>query len=256
MIANYHTHTWRCNHARGTEVEYVENAIRNGIKILGFSDHTPYLFPGEYYSGFRMAPSQMAGYVRTINGLREEYQDRIKIYLGLETEYYPDLFPKYMEFVREYPVEYMILGQHYLGNETDDAYSGEKTEDEGRLARYCHQCMEAMNTGLFTYFAHPDLIHFTGDKKVYKEHMRELCREANSCHMPIELNLLGMEERRHYPNPRFWEVAAEENCLVVLGRDAHDPKAFDRVKQEKKALKIVKKLGLDLVDTVELCPVR
>lgn len=41
MIANYHTHTWRCNHAVGTEREYVERAIEGGLKILGFSDHTP-----------------------------------------------------------------------------------------------------------------------------------------------------------------------------------------------------------------------
>ena len=27
MIANYHTHTWRCKHAVGTEREYVEQAI-------------------------------------------------------------------------------------------------------------------------------------------------------------------------------------------------------------------------------------
>ena len=43
MIANYHTHTWRCRHADGTEREYVETAIEAGFKILGFSDHTPQL---------------------------------------------------------------------------------------------------------------------------------------------------------------------------------------------------------------------
>lgn len=37
MIANYHTHTWRCRHADGTEREYVERAIEGGLKILGFS---------------------------------------------------------------------------------------------------------------------------------------------------------------------------------------------------------------------------
>ena len=34
MIANYHTHTWRCRHADGTEREYVEKAINAGLKIL------------------------------------------------------------------------------------------------------------------------------------------------------------------------------------------------------------------------------
>lgn len=36
MIANYHTHTWRCRHADGTEREYVERTIEGGLKILGF----------------------------------------------------------------------------------------------------------------------------------------------------------------------------------------------------------------------------
>ena len=50
MIANYHTHTWRCRHADGTEREYVERAIEGGLKILGFSDHSPYPFPDGYDS--------------------------------------------------------------------------------------------------------------------------------------------------------------------------------------------------------------
>lgn len=255
MIANYHTHTWRCNHAVGMETEYVDNAIANGIEILGFSDHSPYFFDGEYYSRFRMARTQLPGYVRTILELRERYRDKVQIHLGLETEYYPRHFPELLELLQDYPMEYMILGQHYLGNETDDSYSGEKTEDEEKLSRYCHQCMDAMNTGRFTYLAHPDLIHYVGDKKIYKKYMRELCREANSCRMPLEINLLGLAERKHYPNPLLWEVAAEENCQVVLGRDAHDPAAFSGIKQEKKALKMVKKLGLNLLEKVELRPV-
>ena len=36
MTANYHTHTWRCKHAVGTEQEYIENAIAHGLKILDF----------------------------------------------------------------------------------------------------------------------------------------------------------------------------------------------------------------------------
>ena len=85
--------------------------------------------------------------------------------------------------------------------------------------------------------------------------MREVCREANSCHMPVEINLLGLADKRHYPNPLFWEVAAEENCLAILGRDAHAPDAFDNTKAEKKALKMVRKLGIDLLDAAELKPI-
>ena len=41
LTANYHTHTYRCQHAGGTEREYIEKAIEVGIKKLGFSDHVP-----------------------------------------------------------------------------------------------------------------------------------------------------------------------------------------------------------------------
>ena len=54
MIANYHTHTWRCNHATGQEEEYVLTAVEQGFQILGFSDHAPYLFPEGYHSWVRM----------------------------------------------------------------------------------------------------------------------------------------------------------------------------------------------------------
>lgn len=255
MIANYHTHTWRCNHAVGTETDYIEAALENGIRILGFSDHTPYFFPGHYYSRFRMSPEQMPGYVRTILSLKEKYQGKIELHLGLETEFYPHQFPELLAFLRDMPVEYMILGQHFLGDEIDEFYSGDKTDDVRLLSRYTHQCMAAMNSGQFTYLAHPDLFHFVGDKKAYRQFARELCREANSCHMPLEINLLGMADKRHYPNPKFWEVAAEENCRVILGRDAHNPKAFYQEKAEKKALRMVGKLGLDLQETLHLRPI-
>ena len=44
MIANYHTHTARCGHARGEDRDYAEAALRAGIGTLGFSDHTPYYY--------------------------------------------------------------------------------------------------------------------------------------------------------------------------------------------------------------------
>lgn len=46
---NIHTHTVRCNHAVGTDEEYVTAAINNGLKLLGFSDHVPFNFPVDTY---------------------------------------------------------------------------------------------------------------------------------------------------------------------------------------------------------------
>ena len=250
MIANYHTHTHRCNHAIGREEEYVKEALKAGFEILGWADHTPYLFPNGYYSNFRMRPVQLPGYIKTIQELRDKYP--IEMPIGLETEYYPRHFGELMEFLREHPIDYLILGQHFIGNEYDAPYSGLVTDDKEVVRQYCRQSMEAMNTGLFTYFAHPDLIHYKDDWKFYMDTVRPMCAEAKQCGLPLEINLLGIREGRHYPNRFFWEVAAEEGCQVILGCDAHNPQAVNDPKAEREALALAKELGLTVLPKVEL----
>ena len=88
---------------------------------------------------------------------RQEYEKDIEIHLGLEVEYYPKYFRELLHITGQYPIEYFLLAQHFLGNEIDDVYSGDETRDPKLLERYCLQCREAMMTGCFTYFAHPDL---------------------------------------------------------------------------------------------------
>lgn len=252
MIANYHTHTWRCNHAQGSEEEYVQAAIQRGLKTLGFADHAPYCFPDGYYSTFRMKPEQTADYTSVILGLRDRYRDQIDIHVGVEMEYYPAYFDDTVSMLRDNGVEYLILGQHFMGNEIGELPSSTPTEDEARLSRYCHQLMDAINTGKFSYLAHPDMFRFVGDPTVYRKHIRALCREANACGLPLEINLLGLSEDRHYPNPLFWQIAAEEGSKAVLGCDAHKAAALLDTATETRALEMAARLGLQVVETVLL----
>lgn len=252
MIANYHTHTWRCNHATGREEDYVRNAIERKFELLGFSDHTPYIFSGDYYSHFRMRMDQFSDYCNTVRLLQKKYADQIQIPLGVELEYYPAFFPKLLPILRDSGIEYMLLGQHFVGNEIGEHYSGSPTAEESILKRYCHQAMDAMQSGLFTYFAHPDLINFRGDEKTYRENMRRLCIEAKSCGIPLEINMLGKWSGRQYPNHRFWELAAEEGCNVILGCDAHAPEHLLKQETEQQLLDMVQALGLHLLEKTEL----
>ena len=237
MIANYHTHTPRCKHAQGKEEEYVRCAIHAGLQTLGFSDHTPYPFPPNYTSGFRMAVEELPGYADAVRTVQKQFSDQIDIHLGVEAEFYPNYFADMVSLLKDNGVEYMILGQHLLGNEVGESYLG-IPHDESGLERYCDQSIEAMYTGLFTYFAHPDLIHYQDDWKFYQETVRPMCAEAKSCGVPLEINLLGIREGRHYPNRYFWEMAAEEGCDVILGCDAHAPLAMLDTDTESRALEL------------------
>ena len=252
MIANYHTHTPRCRHAQGAETEYVENAVRRGLKIFGFSDHTPQFFPGDYYSFMRMYPDELPGYCQTVRQLQKSYQGKLEIPLGLEAEYYPAIWGELLPRLQDAGIDYLILGQHWLDNEENAYGSGRATEDEKLLEKYCRQVMDALQTGVFTYIAHPDLFNFVGSRNAYRRHMRALCRMAKDTATPLELNLLGVYYSKHYPNPHFWELVAEEGCQVVLGMDAHNPEQVAVLWPEEKALEEIRHYGLALLDTVPL----
>lgn len=249
MIVNLHTHTARCRHAVGAEEAYVLRAIEGGLQTLGFSDHTPFWFPGDYYSTMRMFPEELTEYVSDVRRLQEKYASRLNIRLGLEVEYYPALVPEVLARAKDMGIEYFLLGQHWCGNEMDEPYNGRPTAEEYHLEKYCNQVIDAMHTGLFTYLAHPDLLYFVGEDHIYQHHMRRLCRAAKECDMPLEINLLGLRENRQYPRQLFWELAAEEGCTVVLGSDAHRPQDVVDSITEEKAMTIIRQLALNYLET-------
>lgn len=254
MIANYHTHTSRCGHASGEDREYVEQALEAGLQILGFSDHSPY----DYFDSqpqnrpMRMKPEELPDYAGSIRALAGEFGDRLQILLGVEAEYYPKYFPRLLELLRENGVQYMILGQHSVGNGIGEPYCGHAFTDPAFLDRYVSQCVEALDTGLFTCFAHPDLIYFDGSPEIYTSQMRRLCRAALRTDTPLEINLLGYRGERNYPDELFWKLAAEEGCTAVLGCDAHRPGDLLNTACEERARQMAERLGLPLLETLPL----
>ena len=238
MIANYHTHTARCGHAGGEDREYVEAAIKAGFKTLGFSEHAPMHFPTDIPENnlrrllsMRMKTHEMDGYIESVLSLREEYKNDIDILVGFEAEYFEPFFDEFIEYISDYPIDYLILGQHF-GTPYDEnmIHNGVQTSKEQILKDYVDTVVKGISTGKFSYVAHPDLMFgkYPEFDDTAKYLSRELCREANRLHIPLEYNLYGVlkgapEGCLGYPYQGFWEIAAEENCTTVIGVDAHKP---------------------------------
>ncbi len=234
MIANYHTHTPRCHHATGDEREYIENAVAAGMKILGFSDHSPQFFDGGHVSGIRMTPKEAEGYVSKLRALADEYRDEITVKIGFEAEYFPAIFPRLQRFCRDYGVDYLIMGQHCLIDEAADFWVGAPRADRKSLTFYTDQVIEGLSTGSFTYMAHPDMYHYTGDEDWFRHETERLCRFAKKASIPLEVNMLGFGDHRHYPTERFFRAAGEIGCDLIVGCDAHRPEVLlDRTMQEE-----------------------
>lgn len=256
LTESYHTHTSRCKHALGAEEDYIRVAIERGVLRLGFSDHTPYPCAPNYVSPVRMTMSETAEYFDTLLTLREKYREKIDILIGFETEYYPAFFDALTDFYRRFPVDYLILGQHRIGSESlpgdKDCFSPHDSYAEYR--QYTDQVIDGIKTGLFTYVAHPDCFHFTGDPALYRKEAERIVLCAKAAGLPLEINLQGFTLGRRYPDPMFWEVAAEVGCTAVLGCDAHTPNRVAVPGEVELGVRFAKRFGIPLLNEIELRP--
>ena len=57
FTANWHTHNFRCRHARGDFADYARAAVGAGVAVLGVSDHCP--TPDDRDIGVRMFHSDL-----------------------------------------------------------------------------------------------------------------------------------------------------------------------------------------------------
>jgi len=249
MKVNLHTHTYRCNHAHGTDEEFVLAAIDAGYTKLGFSDHNPFPYDNGYYNKQKMLPDMLDSYIADIRLLQEKYKDQIEILVGLECDSATRFFPYLQEISGK--LDYMILGGHGDWS-IGELYSG-RLDKKWQLHKYFATTVEGMETGMFLYLAHPDLM--LGSYREFDDTAqwlsRELCREANRLGLPLEYNMYGLQKTAKpgtlgYPYTPFWEIAAEENVQAVIGVDAHRPENF-KTSDVEAARKLLEGLGLTVL---------
>lgn len=259
MKTNYHTHTTRCMHAKGTDEEFVLSAIKGGYDVLGFSDHTPWKYRSDFVAGMRMLPSELPDYIESISSLRKKYHDKIQIKIGLECEYFPDYLYWLKEQIKQYHIDYAIFGNHYYHTDEKFPYFGSHTRNRDMLDLYEESAIEGMESGLFCYLAHPDL--FMRSYPKFDHHCttisRHICRAAARLHIPLEYNIgrwyFGETEengRLTYPTPAFWKIAANEGCTAIIGLDAHDHRELLNPISYLKAQQDLKAYGIPVITTL------
>lgn len=243
-----HTHTTRCKHAKGEDREYVEAAIEAGFDVIGFSDHTPYVFDGDYVSPIRMTFGELEDYVSSIERLKREYQKDIAIYCGLEVEYLPKHFGETMEIIDRYPLDYMLLSQHYFDDEIGWIHAQMDWREEKDIKLYVDRIIEGLQTERFLYVAHPDIIKFVGEPEIYRKHMTRLAVELKKRNMPIEINENGMRDRKHYPSPEFVKIGVENGNDFIIGIDAHEPRLLQDYETYRKCRELVLQYGGKIIN--------
>ena len=241
-MIDLHNHTTLCNHASGSEEEFIKEAIKKGIKYYGFADHAPMEFDYEY----RMSFEDMPIYEKKIKYLKEKYKDKIEILLGYEVDFTPVVDKR----VLKRDVDYLIGSVHFLDNWGFDnpefIKEWEKRDVDDIYKEYFHLIEKMASSKMFNIVGHIDLVKVFGHKptKNIKDIAKNALKAIKKADMAIEINTAGLRKpvKELYPSDELLEMILNENIDITFSSDAHSPSQVGFKLNE--TIKKLKDLGL------------
>jgi histidinol-phosphatase (PHP family) len=244
MIADLHNHTTLCNHAEGQMEEYVEQAIKNGTKYFGFSDHAPMDFDQKH----RMSFLQMQSYEKSVLELKEQYKDKIDILLSYEVDFLKGYMDKR---VLNAKVDYLIGSVHYIdkwGFDNPEFIGNYKNMDIDKIwQEYFDEIENLAKSGLFDIVGHLDLIKVFNflPKKDVRLIANGALKAIKRADLVVELNMSGYRKptAEAYPSTYLLESLRELDIPITFSSDAHKPEQVGLFKD--KILSIARELGYD-----------
>lgn len=250
---NYHTHNHRCGHAGGDCYDYANEAVKKGIKKLGFSDHGPFK---DFDPGFRMAYDMFEDYKQEAYAVKRDYRDKLDVKVGVEIEYLESQDKYYDELLTKGGMEYLIMGQHFYEDKNGILrYTYEMKSTEEYLD-YAKSIVNGIKTGYFSFLAHPDLICIHDFKWDYNcdKAFDMIIDAALDKDFVIEYNGNGFRrgikkfydgERYEYPHDKVFKKVADAGVKVIINSDCHGPSQLCDEYMEL-AYEKAKELGLNL----------
>lgn len=234
MKFDLHTHHFRCGHADGNIRDYIEAGIAAGLSVIGISDHTPYFGRSEDrpFPKITMGKREFAGYVEEVLKLKQEYEGKIDVLLGIESDFFPEHAEVYRNILNQYPFDYVIGSVHSVGKVSIFNKNRWKSLKESeRIATkeaYYELIRESARSGMFQILGHIDAMKGNypafSDIPTAKAIDDTLQTIANNG-IVIEINTSGKTKLSGgwYPSDAILERALHFGVDVTFGSDAHTP---------------------------------
>lgn len=250
ILADYHVHSYFSSDSKAKPRDIIEKALSLGLNKLCFTDHMDYDFPEIDGLNFQFDPD---AYFKELLPLKDEYKNKIDLYIGIELGLQPYLATRYYSLLNSYPFDFVIGSSHLVKG--IDPYNKEfwsnYTTEEG-VIKYLESIIENVNAyNNFDVYGHLDyVIRYQPDKKAifsYEKHsdlIDNMLITIINAGKGIELNTSGYKYGFSSPHPnkyilnRYKELGGE---IITIGSDGHIPEhlAYDF----KKANELLLSLG-------------
>ena len=236
ITTNFHTHCNLCD-GSNTPEEMVKAAIDKGFTALGFSSHS-YL---EIENDYALTRETEKEYIKEINRLKEKYKRDIKIFCGIELEYYSP-FPEYKYDYIIGSVHYVLKDGYYIPVDltAQEVVDAVESLYNGNFSAYAEdffktEC-DVVNKTKPDIIGHIDLVSKFCEKVDFKITNRYL-NAAQDCikalvpyGIPFEINT-GAISRGYridpYPSPEILKMINLYGGKIVISSDCHNKDFLD-----------------------------
>jgi len=240
---NLHTHCYFCDGNEHPEV-FIEKALDLNMDAVGFSSHAPLPFP----STWAMKIHKLGEYLNLIQKLKKKYEEKLPVFLGLETDFIPRVTGP-SSFTSRYVLDYVIGSVHYAGHSKDIGYwtvdcnpgrfkSGLDVLFHGncRLAaeefyRRIRQMVETDPPDMIGHLDlikknNPDELYFSEDETWYKDAVDQTLETIAKSRCIVEVNTGGITRgytTTFYPGPWILKRCFDLGIPVTISSDSHHP---------------------------------
>lgn len=233
MKFDLHTHHNRCGHAEGNIEQYIQAAIREGLGVIGISDHSPYFASevDQLHPQVAMAKSDFPNYVKEVLQLKAKYSDRIEVLLGVESDFFPENMEAYKAIYEQYPFDYIIGSVHQSGGVSifnKKRWKGlSEAEQVKHKEQYYDLIQQSARSGMFQILGHIDAMKgfYPAFSDIQTEAVEQTLKVIGECDIAIEINTSGKTKDvgGWYPSDSILEMALRYGVQVTFGSDAHIP---------------------------------
>lgn len=238
ILSDLHVHTEYCD-GLSTIEETVAEANRKHMESIGFSSHSFMPFDTSYC----MTPEKETEYAKKVVSVSQSNTDGVKIYLGLERDFYS---PNQLRALGGYNLDYVIGSVHYIrvGGEyipvdeseciskkaVDENFSGNANAYVRKYYETVSQLAQRNDVDIIGHF---DIVtkfnrankFFDEDSKIYKESALEALHCFKGKDKIIEMNT-GAVSRGYrdkpYPSEFILKEANSIGIRFILSSDSHN----------------------------------
>lgn len=256
MWSNFHTHNQYCD-GKGAIKDYAEQAVRSGVRNLGFSSHAPIPFPCKWC----LKAESLKSYLDEIESVKPLFPD-LEIYKGLEIDFIPGVISP-VDFRSQ--LDYTIGSIHFVERFGETHWEIDNTQEVFReglsrifdndirkaITRYYELTREMVLKTPPDILGHLDKIkvnsretHFEESEPWYREQIDKTVKAIASMDTIVEVNTRAVYKKKcdtPYPSPWILERMKESGIPVTISSDAHHPE--DLTRGFTSALALLKDIG-------------